>query len=131
MSMEPHRYDLTIVQGATFYLPFAIEATDGSTYDLATVGDGYTIGRAHLRDDYASNGGELLLTLTTDNGGVVIDAFTDADGYDWSGYLFASATATAALTPWGEGVWDLEISDGTRVERPLHGVVTLEPEATA
>jgi hypothetical protein len=130
MSMEPHRFDLEVVQGATFYLPFAIEAPDGTTYDLATVGDGYTIGRAQVRDLYAGEGGELLLSMTTDNGGIVISAFTDTDGNDWSGYLFASATATAALVDWGEGVWDLEISDGTRVERPFFGVATLRPEVT-
>jgi hypothetical protein len=130
MTMQPQRYDLTIVQGTTFYLPFAIDAPDGTTYDLAAEGDGYTIGLAQVRTAPLSEGGELLLDLTTANGGIVIAPFTDGNGLDWSGYLFATAATTAMLVPWGEAVWNLEISDGVRVEHPLFGVAQLFPEVT-
>ena len=125
--MQPHRHDLTIIQGATFYFPFALDLTDGTVADPPNVGDGYTIGRATIRDEY---GGDALVELTTDNGGVVIEHATDADGVTWSGYLFMSPEATAALTDWGDAVWDLEISDGTRVYRVLSGIATLSPEST-
>jgi len=59
----------------------------------------------------------------------VNSAFTDASG-NWSGYWFASAASTAALTDWGDGVYDMEISDGSNVEKPYFGIVTLSPEAT-
>lgn len=134
MSMVPHRYDMTgddaIVQGSTFYRPFAIESPAGVTYDLSAEGDGYTVGRLTIRDTY---GGTAILELTTDNGGVVIDAFTDSSG-DWSGYWFASAESTAALEDWGDGVYDFEIATSSgpaaRVEKPLYGMAVLSPEAT-
>ncbi len=126
MSMTPHRYDFTVWKGSTLYIPFAIEAPDGTTYNLATVGGGYTVGRLTVRDTY---GGTALLELTTGNGGVVVSAFTDASG-TWSGYWFASAAATAALTDWGDGVYDMEISDGSNVEKSFFGTVTLSPETT-
>lgn len=126
MAMEPHRYNFTIWQGSTLYIPFAIESPAGVTYDLAAEGDGYTIGRLTVRDTY---GGTAQIELTNDNGGIVIDAFTDTSG-DWSGYWFMSADATAALEDWGDGVYDFEISDGLRVEKPLYGIVTLSGEAT-
>lgn len=130
MTMEPHEYNLKIVQGATFYHPFAIDLPDGSTMDLLTEGGGYTIGRLTIRDKYPADGGEVILLLTNDNGGVVIGPFTDGNGVDWSGYWFASATQTAALIPFGEAVWDFEVSDGLRVERPFYGIARLLPEVT-
>lgn len=129
MTMQPHRFDLTIVQGATFYLPFAIEAPDGTTYNLANVGDGYTHGRLTIRDRIS---GTALVVLTTDNGGVVIDYFTDAAGVPWSGYWFMSAASTALLEQWGDGVHNFEISDAAgnagNVERPFEGSARLNPE---
>ena len=114
MTMKPGEYELRIYQGKTFYFPFAIEDPDGLTLDPTTEGDGYTVGRMQVRDMAASDGGEVILELTTDNGGVVLGAFTDESG-DWSGYLFASAAATAALVPWGEGQYDLEIATSTGI----------------
>jgi hypothetical protein len=131
MSIIPHRYDIVIYQGATYYDPFAIEAPDGTTYDLSTVGDGYTVGRLTIRD---APGGDAIVELTTDNGGVVIDHFTDADGKVWSGYVYMSAATTAALTEWGEGQHELEIADGTgpaaHVEKAYLGTAVLSSEVT-
>jgi hypothetical protein len=124
----PQRYDLTIQQGASLKRWWALRYPDGTIVDLTA--EGYTIGRLQVRDAYAGEGGELLLNLTTDNGGVVIDYQADADGTFWSGYLFASATATAALVDWGEGVFDFEISNGSDVIRVMQGVATLSPEST-
>lgn len=131
MTMTPHRYDFAVYQGVTMYIPFAIEAPDGTTYDLSAVGDGYTEGRLTIRDQV---GGTALVELTTDNGGIVIDAFTDADGIDWSGYWYLSAAAAASLVEWGEGQYQFEVADAPgdvgNVERPLYGTVHLDPEVT-
>lgn len=139
MTIVPHRYDITIVQGADFYLPFAIEAPNGTTYDLAEEGDGYTVGQAVVRDTYD---GTVMLTFATagnpnypaPDGEMVLTAFTDASG-SWSGYLFASAAVTAALDQWGEGVHDVEIATSTgtaaHVERPFYGTAVLSPEVTS
>ena len=121
----PERYALTIDQGASLKRWFALKYPDGTIVDLVTAG--YTIGRLTVRPAYDD---DPVLSLTTDNGGVVLDYQADADGTYWSGYLFASATATAALTEFGEGVFDLEISNGTDVIRVMQGPATLSPEAT-
>jgi hypothetical protein len=127
--MKTHRYDLTIKQGSTLYHPFALKL-NGITLDLAEEGDGYTVGRLTVKDEY---GGDEIVTLTTDNGGVVLEAFTDTSG-DWSGYWYMSAASTALLTDWGDGVYTFEIADGdggaAHVERPFEGICTLSPETT-
>jgi hypothetical protein len=127
--MKTHRFDLTIKQGSTLYVPFALKH-NGVTLDLAEEGDGYTVGRLTVRDEY---GGDEIVTLTTDNGGVVLEAFTDTSG-DWSGYWYMSAASTSALTDWGDGVYTFEIADGdgaaAHVERPFEGICVLSPETT-
>lgn len=121
----PERYALTIEQGASLKRWWACVYPDGTVADLATAG--YTIGRLTVRPAYDE---DAVLNLTTDNGGVVIDYQADADGTFWSGYLYASASSTASLTEWGDGVFDLEISDGADVIRVMQGPATLSPEST-
>lgn len=125
--MLPNYHALTIFQGMTFKHWIALRLPDGTIVDPTTTGGGYTIGRMQVRD---KAGGTLLLDLSTDNGGVSLGLTTDADGRQWSAYLFASASATAALTEWGEGQYDFEISDGFDVIRVLQGPCTLSPEIT-
>lgn len=130
MTDLPARHDLIIRQGEDFQFWFAVDLPDGSTANLPNIGEGYTIGRMQVRDKPASEGGVVLLELTDENGGVWLDYQIDADGVPWSGYLYASANATAALVPWGEAVWDFEISNGSNVRKVLYGSATLEPEIT-
>lgn len=125
MSGLPARYDLTIEQGATLKRWFRLVYPDGTVVNLAT--PGYTTGRLTIRDEY---GGTEILALTTANGGVSLTYEADADGAFWSGFIYASAASTAALDDWGDGVYDLEISDGLDVIRVLQGVARLSPEAT-
>ena len=125
--MLPNYAALTVQQGATFKFWFALRLPNGTIVDPTTTGSGYTIGRMQVRD---KAGGTLLLDLNTTNGGVSLGLVTDADGRQWSGYLYASAAATAALVPWGDGVYDLEISDGVDVIRVLQGPCVLSPEVT-
>ena len=93
--------------------------------DLEAVG--YDTARLTIRDEY---GGDEIVALTTANGGVSVVQEADADGAEWSGYVYLSAASTAALTDFGEGVFDLEIDNGSDVIRVLQGVATLSPEAT-
>ena len=120
----PERHDIVIDQGATFKYWFAVEV-DGVVQNLTTAG--YTVGRLTIRDTY---GGTALVTLTTDNGGVVISYETSVDGLQNSGYWYMSPATTAALTDWGDGVFDFEISDGSDVIRGLTGTAILNPEVT-
>lgn len=118
----PERYSLTIKQGASLKRWWALKYPDGTIANL--IAEGYGIGRLTVRPDYDE---DAVLELTTDNGGVVIDYQADADGRYWSGYFFASASTTAALTEWGDGVFDFEISNGTDDIAVFEGPATLSP----
>lgn len=121
----PERYDLTIEQGVTLKRWFALQYPDGTIVNLAT--PGYTTGRLTVRE---SIGGDAVMELTTANSGVNLTYQADADGTYWSGFIYASASATASLTAWGDGVYDFEISDGVDVIRVMQGTAVLSPEAT-
>ena len=121
----PERYDLTIEQGATLKRWYALRYPDGSIVDLEAAG--YDTARLTIRDVY---GGDAILELTTDNGGVSVVQEADADSEEWSGYIYASAATTTALEAFGEGVYDLEIDNGSDVIRVMQGTAVLSPEAT-
>lgn len=121
----PERFDLSIAAGATLKRWFRLTYPDGAIVNLATAG--YTIGRLTVRDVY---GGTEQLVLTTANGGVDLTYQADANGVFWSGNIYASAAATAALVDFGDGVFTFEIDNGSDVIRVFEGIATLSPEAT-
>ncbi|MDQ3541401.1 MAG: hypothetical protein M3440_12000 [Chloroflexota bacterium] len=121
----PERYDLTVNAGATLKRWFRLTYPDGSIVNLATAG--YTVGRLTIRDVY---GGTEQLVLTTANGGIDLTYQSDANGVFWSGNIYASAAATAAMVDFGDGIYDMEIDNGSDVIRILQGVATLSPEAS-
>ncbi|MDQ3541459.1 MAG: hypothetical protein M3440_12305 [Chloroflexota bacterium] len=121
----PERYDLTVYAGATLKRWFRLAYPDNSIVNLATAG--YTIGRLTIRDVY---GGTEQLVLTTASGGIDLTYQADANGVFWSGAIYASAAATAALVDFGGGIYDMEIDNGSDVIRILQGVATLSPEAS-
>ncbi len=121
----PERIDLTVYAGATLKRWFRLVYPDGSIVNLATAG--YTVGRLTIRDVY---GGTEQLVLTTANGGIDLTYQADANGVFWSGAIYASAAATAALVDFGDGIYDMEIDNGSDVIRILQGVATLSPEAS-
>jgi hypothetical protein len=88
---------------------------------------GYNTGRLTIRDTI---GGTIQRDLTTANGEVVINYQADADGAFWSGYLSVSATTTGALTPWGDGKFDFEITNGIDVMTVMEGPAFLNPGVT-
>jgi hypothetical protein len=132
--MTMRSFPLIIKQGRTLQKPFRRRyrggANDGQVIDFTAHG----IARATLqvRTDGLSAGGDLLLDLDTDNGGIVLGAYTDTRGELWSGYLSASATATADLTPWGEAQYDLvlQTADGLWVKTIFAGPALLIPTVT-
>ncbi|MDQ3540761.1 MAG: hypothetical protein M3440_08750 [Chloroflexota bacterium] len=121
----PENYQLTINQGATLKRWFRLVYPDGSIVNLATAG--YTVGRLTIRDVY---GGTEQLVLTTANGGIDLTYQADANGVFWSGNIYASAAATAAMVDFGDGIYDMEIDNGSDVIRILQGICTLSPEAS-
>jgi hypothetical protein len=125
--MVPARYDLTVLQGSTLQRRFALRDPNGNTLNVMTAGAGYTIGKATIRDKI---GGTVILELTTANGGVSLIYEVDSNGVFWSGFIYAPAEVTAALSDWGDGIWNLEISDGLHTYRIFEGTAKLSPEVS-
>jgi hypothetical protein len=121
----PERYNLTIYAGATLKRWYRLVYPAGTVVDLEAVG--YDTGRLTIRDTY---GGDAIVELTTDNGGVSVVQEADATGTEWSGYINMSAASTAALEDWGDGVYDFEVDNGSDVIRVMQGTAVLSPEAT-
>ena len=47
-----------------------------------------------------------------------------------TGYIAVTAAISSGLTDWGDGVWDLEISDGLHVYRIAQGQCFLDPSVS-
>lgn len=132
--MLPNRFDITFAQGKTFKFWIALELSDGTILDLPA--EGYSTAKLQVRAGY---GTPVLLTLSTANGGIVLakqfdKPVGDPTRREWSGYLYASAVTTAALTAWGQGVYDLEAyataNPTTEVLDWMRGYAALEEEVT-
>jgi len=119
---RPHR--VTVVDAATLEInalsAFGLNPSGGQLIYKPPVDLTGATARMQVRD---KPGGELLLELSTANGGLTM---TGAGTIDRA----ISAAATAAIT-WAEGVYDLEVTyaDGT-VHRYFEGAVTVSPEVT-
>jgi len=115
---KPAKHNITIYQGATLR-----DVTTWKSGDPAVPVDltGCTA-RMQVRQKVEST--DVLLSLTTENGGIILG------GTAGTVTIYLSATATAALT-WKSGVYDLEIEFGTGdVRRLLAGAVVVSPEVT-
>lgn len=114
MTVKPGSYDFTIYQGATFSRVLTWKDDSDNLINLT----GYTA-RMQIRQRV---GGDVLTTLTTENGGITLG------GAAGTITLTISATNTAAITM--DGVYDLEMVSGSTVTRLLQGSVTLSKEVT-
>lgn len=115
--------DITVYQGASFYLPFELTDNDGEPVSLT----GATI-RAKVRNDL--DDAAAILTFT----GTVVS------GEDGTGEITATPAETAAIVlpasaakkrPLTKYLYDVEVlfSDG-KVQRILEGFCFFSPEAT-
>ena len=115
--MKPGNLKLTIYQGATFVLPMTWRQTGGLPYDLV----GCTA-RMQVRERVDAP--DVLLELTTENGGIVLQAGSP------NIVLQMSPAQTAALA-WRAGVYDLEVAfPNGYVRRLLERQVVVSPEVT-
>ena len=114
----PAKLKLKIIQGATFPKVLRWIAPDKTTpIDLT----GCTA-RMQVRSEIESP--TVLLELTTENGGIVID------GPAGKLTLRISPAATAAIA-WESGVWDLEVvHPNGDVTRLAQGAISVSPEVT-
>lgn len=112
------RYNITILQGATFEIAVSWKNPDGTPVVLS----GYTA-RMQVRGTFASTA--VIVEATTANGRITI---TEATG---TLAIKIGPTVTAALAAPATGVYDLElVSAGGDVYRILEGGVRITPEVT-
>jgi len=109
------KYNFTIKQGNTFYRKIIYTDNDDNVIDLT----GYTAA-LQIRDTYTS---EVLLELTTENGGITI---TGAEGKI---ELNITKTQTAALT-FCKAIYDLDIYSGSYEYTLFEGTVRLNKQVT-
>lgn len=109
--------NLTIEQGATFLLTLIYQDDTGAPANLA----GAT---ARMKMRKHNHQGHVAMELTTENGRISISAAAGQIN------LTISATDTATLTDHDSGVYDLELVNGSIVERLIEGTYTISPEAT-
>lgn len=102
-------WDLYIEQGSTFVQEYVVDDDPEFTWD------GWTA-RSQIRSEASANG-ELLLDLT--------DYLTVVGNT-----IRASVPASVTSTLTRNGVWDLEVVQGSTVVRLLNGRVVVSPEVT-
>lgn len=116
---KPAKLKLTIYQGATFRkrLTWTGPAPTRTPIDMT----GCTA-RMQVRSEVES--AVVLLSLTTENGGITLGGATGTID------LLSADDETAAIT-WDGGVWDLEIvHPGGDVTRLAQGSISVSPEVT-
>jgi len=120
-------YNITIEQGSTFGRLISLEQPDiaadptGATFEEYNL-SGHTA-RMQIRRTVEST--STMLSLTTENGGIVINPGTPDNEIE----IVISAANTATLTT--DGVYDLEIiNNGGAVSKVIRGTITLIPEVT-
>ncbi len=111
------KYNLKVEQGTTYGSP-VITWKDGAGEPMDLTG--YTA-RMHVRGKIADT--TTLLELTTENGRIILG------GALGTVRLHLTATDTAAIT-WSEGVYDLELVNGSYVKRFLEGKISVSKEVT-
>lgn len=108
-------YKIVCEQGATFNLPLQwIDAT-GAPVDMT----GYS---AQMDVRASKTSAEVLVELSTANGRISLDSAGNIT-------LSISATDTATLIP-GQYVYDLELTNGSSVERLIEGAFVVDGEVT-
>ena len=114
---QPGEYDFTIYQGATLSRTVVWKDAAGALVDLT----GYT---ARMQIRASVRNPEILVSLTTENGGIALGG--TAGTVD----LLLTAAQTAAIAA-RAGAYDLELVDsGGAVTRLLYGAVEISPEVT-
>ena len=115
--MNPGRYNITVYQGTTFQLS-PVWKVDNLPVDLT----GYT---ADMQVRQFVDSTSILVELSTTNGKIVIDAAIGQVN------LTLTAAQTAALTPAGSYVYDLNLtSPGGYVYKILQGSFIVNASVT-
>ncbi len=113
--MPAAKYDIVIEQGATFIKELTWKNGAGTPVDLT----GRTA-RMQLRRTVDS--AEVVHTMTTENGGITLGGA--------AGTVTMSIPATTTATFTHDGVYDLEIVNGSSVDRLVQGGYSVSKEVT-
>lgn len=108
-------YKMLCEQGATLTLALLWKDGAGNPVDMT----GFT---AAMQVRKTKDADTAVLTLTTENGGILLDAQGNIN-------LLASAEATSDISE-GQYVYDLEINSGTQIVRLLEGAFVVSGEVT-
>lgn len=118
----PFKVKLVIYQGATFRKTLTWKVAPDEDSPKTPVNLTGCTARMQVRAKVGAS--EVLLSLTTENGGIALG------GAAGTVELLIDDEATAAIT-WTSGVYDLEIVfPGGQVRRLMYGSVSVSPEVT-
>jgi len=116
-------YDITIIQGSD-NCDVSVVPTEDDDSPISL--NGFTA-RMQIRDCVDSS--TILDTLTTANSRITITSYVEDAETFWRVKLLFPSAITSAYT-WENGVYDLELVQGTNVFRYLEGQVTVNKEVT-
>ncbi len=128
MPRRPAHHDLTIIQGDDFLWNFGFKYYDFATSSLKLLNTAGWSAKLKVRTDFDS--ATVLLEMSTANSRATVGIQgTAPNQYNLS--LFCPNAVTAALTDWGQGVWDLKLVDGTGHEQMvMFGTCCLQREVS-
>ena len=116
MSAPAGRYDTICDQGATYERVVILRDSAAGLVDLT----GFTAAM-QIRTTAAAT--TVVKSLTTENSGIVLGGVTGTIS------LFISATGTAAIAA-GNYVYDLNLINGSTINKPLYGTFTVRAGVT-
>ena len=129
MAKDSKYLPLILRQGVTNRQAIRMVSPAGVVLDPVALG--YTGAILQVRTAALSEGGDLLLNLTTTNGGIVLGLYTDDNGRQHSWRIYVSQMAASLLTPWGEAVYDTRFTHASgQVDAGPYGPAYLIPAVT-
>ena len=120
MSTRPAQIYLTIYQGQTFDDEIEFQDANGDPLDFTGMSARMQVRRATPDD-------EVLLELSTSDGTIVALDETGRIKFDVDADITTELPTDNVIQTW---VYDLELHDGSRVQRLMEGSVTVVPEVT-
>lgn len=120
------RHDMTIHQGTILAVPFAMHDDTGAVQDYTGWTGTFTIYAAPATLDSLHDQAPVI-NLTSDSGAVNPGLFDGGDFGEYSVYLYLTQAQTSALSPWGTGVYNLDLIDPMgHPQIRIRGVIELE-----
>ena len=131
MTIIAERFDLTIRQGTILAQPFAPEYEDPDTGALVRADyTGYSATFAIYRSPAtldSLHGEAPILSLTDASGAIQLGLFDGGEFGPYGILLYLTQHQTSILSPWGRGVYNLDIIDPYgKPQLRISGVIELE-----